>query len=130
MSKIARVTLLQALSYRGGAPMAVWLLHRISGLGILLFVSMHIVAAFFLFAVQGATGAMAESITLFYESLPVQIFMLFAVIYHAINGARIVVLDMWPSLMHFNREALWLQWALFLPMFLLPAVLMVLGHGS
>jgi len=29
--------------------------------------------------------------------------------------------------MPYNREAMWVQWALFLPMFLLPAVLMVLG---
>ena len=43
------------------------------------------------------------------------------------NGLRIVVLDMWPALHRFNREAMWVQWALFLPLFLLPAFLIAVG---
>jgi len=127
MSRLARVTLAQALAYRGGQPMLAWLLHRISGIGIVFFVSMHVVAAFLVYSVQGTTGNVANALTDFYESTPMQVFMLFAVLYHAINGLRIVILDMWPALMPYNREAMWVQWALFLPMFLLPAVLMVLG---
>ncbi len=128
MSKVARVPLPTALSYRGGMPMLAWLLHRISGIGIVIFVSMHVFAAFFLYAVPGgATNAIAAALTDFYEALPMQIFMLFAVLYHAFNGLRIVVLDMFPGLWKFNREAMWVQWALFLPMFLLPAALMIMG---
>ncbi len=127
MSKLARVTLPQALAYRGGQPMLAWLLHRISGIGIVFFVSMHIVAAFLLYSVQGTTGDVANALTDVYESTPMQVFMLFAVLYHAINGLRIVILDMWPALHRFNREAMWVQWALFLPMFLLPAFLMIMG---
>ncbi len=127
MSKLARVSLPRALSYRGGQPMIAWLLHRISAIGIVVFVSMHIWAAFFLYAVEGMTGSIAGALTDFYEALPVQIFVLFCVLYHAINGLRIVVLDMWPSLYRFNREAMWVQWAIFLPLFLLPVVLMITG---
>jgi succinate dehydrogenase / fumarate reductase, cytochrome b subunit len=128
MSKVARVSLPTALSYRGGLPMLAWLLHRISGIGIVVFVSMHVIAAFFVYAVPGgAANAIAAALTDFYEALPMQIFILFAVLYHAINGLRIVVLDMFPDLWKFNREAMWMQWALFLPMFLLPAALMIMG---
>lgn len=127
MSRLARVTIPQFLAYRGGQPMIAWLLHRISGVGIVLFVSLHVVAAFFLNAVQGTTGDVANALTTFYESLPMQVFILFCVLYHATNGLRIVILDMWPALHRFNREAMWVQWALFLPMFLLPAALMVMG---
>lgn len=129
MSRLARVSLPRALSYRGGQPMLAWLLHRISGIGIVFFVSMHVWAAFFLYSVESTspTGAVSEALTLFYESLPMQVFILFAVLYHAINGLRIVILDMWPSLYRYNREAMWVQWALFLPMFLLPATLMIIG---
>jgi succinate dehydrogenase / fumarate reductase, cytochrome b subunit len=128
MSKVARVSLPTALSYRGGLPMLAWLLHRISGIGIVVFVSMHVIAAFFVYAVAGgAANAIAAALTDFYEALPMQIFILFAVLYHAINGLRIVVLDMFPGLWKFNREAMWVQWALFLPMFLLPTALMIMG---
>jgi succinate dehydrogenase / fumarate reductase, cytochrome b subunit len=128
MSKLARVTLPQALGYRGGQPMTAWLLHRISAIGIVLFVSMHVFAAFFLYATTGgSTNAIANGLTSLYESLPVQIFVLFCVLYHATNGLRIVVLDMWPGLHRFKHEAMWVQWALFLPMFILPAFLMIAG---
>lgn len=130
MSRLARVTLGQALRYRGGQPMVAWLLHRITGLGILVFVSMHVLAAFFLYSTEGGpTNAVADWLTSLYESLPMQVFILFCVLFHAMNGLRIVVLDMWPGLIHYNREAMWVQWALFLPLFLIPAVLMIL-RGS
>lgn len=127
MSRLARVTLFQALAYRGGQPMLAWLLHRISGIGIVVFVGMHVFAGFFLYAVQGTTGDIANFLTDVYESVPMQVFVLFAVLYHAFNGLRIVILDMWPALHRFNREAMWLQWALFLPLFLLPAFLIITG---
>jgi succinate dehydrogenase / fumarate reductase cytochrome b subunit len=128
MSKLARVSLPRALAYRGGQPMIAWLLHRISGIGIVVFVSMHVLAAFFLYSVESTsvTGAVSDAMTTFYEALPMQVFMLFAVLYHAINGLRIVVLDMFPALWKYNREAMWVQWAVFLPAFILPAALMVM----
>lgn len=128
MSKLARVTLPSALSYRGGWPYVSWLLHRISGIGIVFFVSMHILAAFFLYGTEGGvTNAVSNLLTDFYEALPMQIFILFAVLYHAMHGLRLVILDMFPRLWEYNREAMWVQWALFLPMFLLPAALMIMG---
>lgn len=127
MSKLARVTLPQALAYRGGGPMIAWLLHRLSGIGIVLFVAMHVLSAFLVYSVEGATGAMANFVTDVYIGVPMQVFVLFAVLYHGINGLRVVILDMWPALMRYNREAMWVQWALFLPMFLLPAALIIMG---
>lgn len=128
MSKLARVSLPTALAYRGGQPMIAWLLHRISGIGIVFFVSMHVLAAFFLYSVDSTstTGAVSDALTIVFEALPMQVFMLFAVLYHAVNGLRIVVLDMFPALWKYNREAMWVQWALFLPAFLLPAALMIM----
>jgi succinate dehydrogenase / fumarate reductase, cytochrome b subunit len=127
MSKLARVNFFRALGYRGGQPMWSWLLHRITAIGIVLFVSMHVWAAFFLYAVEGGpTATIAEALTEFFQALPMQIFILFSVLFHAINGLRIVILDMWPRLHPYHREAMWVQWALFLPLFLLPAVLMIM----
>ena len=127
MSRLSRVTLGQALGYRGGQPMMVWLLHRITGIGIVLFVGMHVLAAFMLYSTEGGTtNVVASALTSFYETLWVQLIVLFCVLFHAINGLRIVILDMWPSLIHYYREAMWVQWALFLPLFLVPAVLMIL----
>ncbi len=128
MSHLARVNLFQALGYRGGQPMLAWLLHRIAGIGIVLFVGTHVTAAFFLNAVTGGTtNTVANWLTGLYETKPVQIFVLFSLLWHGLNGLRIVVLDMWPALHRFHREAMWVQWALFLPLFLLPAFLIAVS---
>jgi succinate dehydrogenase/fumarate reductase cytochrome b subunit len=93
---------------------------------------MHVVAGFFLYSVEpeSITGQVSQALTIFYESLPMQIFILFSVLWHAINGLRIVVLDMWPSLIAYNREAMWVQWALFLPLFFLPSFLMIMQAAA
>ncbi len=84
--------------------------------------------AFLVYATTGGvTNVIANALTTFYALAPVQIFVLFCVLYHATNGLRIVILDMWPALHRFNKEAMWVQWALFLPMFLLPAALIAMG---
>jgi succinate dehydrogenase / fumarate reductase cytochrome b subunit len=128
MSKQARVTLSQFVAYRGGQPMLAWLLHRIAGIGIVLFVGLHVFAGFFLYAIEGgATSTAANALTDFYASRPMQVFLLFALLYHGLNGLRIVVLDMWPGLHRFHREAMWVQWAVFLPVFSLLAFLIALG---
>jgi succinate dehydrogenase / fumarate reductase cytochrome b subunit len=101
--------------------MLAWALHRLTGLGILVFVGIHVVAAFFLNALG---DNISTTITIIYESKPFQIFIYFCVLYHAFNGLRLIVEDLWPPLLRFHRELLWFQWIVFLPVFGLPAFLM------
>jgi succinate dehydrogenase/fumarate reductase cytochrome b subunit len=39
------------------------------------------------------------------------------VIFHALNGLRIAILDIWPRFLTYQREALWLQWFIFVPVY-------------
>ncbi len=39
---------LRGIGYRGGGPMLSWMLHRIGGLAMVLFVGLHIAAGFFM----------------------------------------------------------------------------------
>jgi succinate dehydrogenase / fumarate reductase cytochrome b subunit len=115
---------LEALRYQGKENMLTWVLHRITGLGILLFVSTHVVAAFFLNALN---DNISTAITAWYESRSVQVFVYFCVLYHAFNGLRVILEDFYPSLLRYHRELIWLQWAIFLPVFGLPALFMLQG---
>ncbi|NOY99698.1 MAG: hypothetical protein GXP40_10940 [Chloroflexi bacterium] len=108
------VGLLEGLKYRGGGPMLAWLLHRISGLGILVFVGLHILAAFLTQQFGSDAGIF---INIIYESWAFQIFIFFCVLFHAINGLRIIILDLWPALLEYQREAIWLEWFVFIPIF-------------
>lgn len=108
--------------YRGGGPMLAWVLHRISGLGMIIFVSLHVLASFF----QHQLGnELATTINIIYESLYFQIFIYFVVVFHTLNGLRIVILDTWPAMLEYQREATWLQWLIFIPVYGLTVFIMV-----
>jgi succinate dehydrogenase / fumarate reductase cytochrome b subunit len=90
--------------------MLTFVLHRIGGLGMAIFVTMHIVASFF----GGEVGGFLNGI---YENWFFQIFVFFSALFHAINGLRITILDLWPKLLEHQQEAIWVEWAIFIPVF-------------
>lgn len=114
MSLNRKVGFLAGLKYQGGGPMLAWMLHRISGLAILVFVGLHVVASFFM---QQTGSDLATNINIVYESWIFQIFVTFVVLFHALNGLRIAILDVWPKYLVFQREAIWLQWLVFIPVY-------------
>lgn len=115
---------LKGIRYRGGGPMLSWVLHRIGGLAIILFVGGHVLSSFF----QYQLGSdLATEINVIYESIYFQVVVFFVVIFHAINGLRIIILDTWPKLLEYQREATWLQWLIFLPVYGLAIFIMVMN---
>jgi succinate dehydrogenase / fumarate reductase cytochrome b subunit len=112
----------EGLKYRGGGPMIAWMLHRITGVGILVFVSLHVVASFFM---QQTGSEIATSMNIVYESWIFQIMMAFFVIFHALNGLRVAIQDLWPQSQMYQREALWLEWLVIAPVFGLTAVFLI-----
>jgi succinate dehydrogenase / fumarate reductase cytochrome b subunit len=120
------VSLVEGLRYQGKGPMLTFILHRISGLGMVVFVGLHVLAAFLTNQAFGThVGIFIDRI---YENWGFQIFIFFCVLFHAINGLRIVILDLWPKLIEHQREAIWLEWFVFVPIFGL-AVYMIVQSG-
>jgi succinate dehydrogenase / fumarate reductase, cytochrome b subunit len=118
-----QVGLKQGFRYKGGGPMLVWVLHRISGIGMALFVGAHILASF---SSQLFGWNLAKSINILYESPAFQIVVFFCALFHAINGLRITILDLSPKLIEHQREAIWVEWAVFLPIYVI-AVLVIIS---
>lgn len=112
------VSLATGLRYKGKGPMLTFVLHRISGLGIAIFVGAHILASFL-------SGPVGRSINVIYESWIFQIFVFFCVLFHVINGLRITILDLWPNLIEYQREAIWVEWAVFMPLFCIAIIVIV-----
>jgi succinate dehydrogenase / fumarate reductase cytochrome b subunit len=106
------VSLSAGLRYKGPAGYLTYILHRIGGLGMAVFITLHILASF----IGGRTGGTLNDI---YQNWAVQIFIFFCVLFHAINGLRITILDLIPKLLDYQREAIWLQYAVFIPLFAL-----------
>jgi succinate dehydrogenase / fumarate reductase cytochrome b subunit len=112
------VSLVTGLRYQGKDPMLTFVLHRIGGLGIAIFVGTHILASFF-------GGQVGQSINVIYENWIFQIFVFFCALFHAINGLRITILDLWPNLIEYQREAIWVEWAVFIPLFGIAVIVIV-----
>ena len=124
MSLNRNVSLATGLRYRGQGPMLTFVLHRIGGLGMAIFVTMHILASF----LGGDIGKFLNDV---YQNWLFQIFIFFCALFHAINGLRITVMDLWPALLVHQREAIWLEWMIFLPVYGLAAfVILSTGMGG
>jgi succinate dehydrogenase / fumarate reductase cytochrome b subunit len=66
---------------------------------------------------QQVGSDLAIAINTVYESPWFQVFIVFCVLFHALNGLRIAVLDLWPQLLEYQREALWLEWLILAPVY-------------
>jgi succinate dehydrogenase / fumarate reductase cytochrome b subunit len=117
------VGLATALRYRGQGPMLTFILHRISGLGMAVFITVHILSS-----IGGKTGIYLNGL---YESWVFQVVIFFCVLFHIINGLRITIFDLWPSLLAHEREAIWLEWPVFLALYGVSVLVIVrAGLGS
>ena len=86
----------QGITYRGKDGHYAWLLHRAGGLGIVLFLFLHILDIFLV----GVGEEIFEFFLFIYHSAPAKVFvmaLLFGVFFHAFNGVRIILVDFWPD---------------------------------
>ena len=116
------VSLLTGLRYKGQGPMLTYVLHRIGGLGMAIFITIHMLSSF----LGGKSVTFVNSI---YENWVFQIFIFFCVLFHAINGLRITILDLFPKLIEHEHEAMWIEWAVFLPIYAI-AVLVIIKTAT
>jgi succinate dehydrogenase / fumarate reductase cytochrome b subunit len=113
------VSLWTGLRYKGQGPYLTFILHRIGGLGMGIFVTMHILVSF----LGGSVGTFLNDV---YKHWAFQIFIFFCALFHAINGLRITLLDLFPKLIEHHREAIWIEWAIFLPVFGISALVILM----
>lgn len=82
------------ITYRGGVGQLSFILHRLTGLGTLLFLVVHVVDTSTVFFFP----SFYKDAIAVYRSVPFmigEIFLVFSVIYHGVNGARIAILDLY-----------------------------------
>jgi succinate dehydrogenase / fumarate reductase, cytochrome b subunit len=91
------------LTYRGGEGMLAWAFHRISGVAIWAFILLHVVDIW----LAQVNPVLYDDVLMFYASPVGRIFEMLlgaALLYHALNGLRIIVMDFWPRLTRFHRQ--------------------------
>ena len=101
-------------SYRAGGPpiyagdpgQYAWVLHRATGIGILFFLLVHIIDI----ALIGLGRDVYDASVEFYgrvELIPMEIALVGAVVYHTLNGLRIILIDFWHVGYRRERQLFW-----------------------
>lgn len=120
------LTLTETLRYRGAIGQWSWVLHRITGLGVVLFITLHIVdtswAVFY-------PELYVEAIAVYQTPLfTIGEFILVAcVVYHAFNGLRIALFDFKPQWWKHQQKAAYYVLAL-TAIVLIPAFIIMFNH--
>jgi succinate dehydrogenase / fumarate reductase cytochrome b subunit len=100
------------LRYRGSEGMVAWAFHRISGLAIWVFIVLHV----FDIWLSGANPTLYDDLLVIYGS-PVgrvgEMLLGAALLYHALNGLRIVIMDFWPAMTRWHRQIWYVNWVIF-----------------
>ena len=114
-------------AYRGGIGQWSWAAHRITGILVLAFLFGHIVDTF---AIGFGPELYDETIALYKQwwFMPIEVALIAATLYHALNGLRIILFDFWPSLALKQRTFAYAQLVLFLIGFV-PAAIFMLRHA-
>lgn len=92
--------------YRGREGQWSWIAHRVTGVGILLFLFAHIIDT----AMLGWGPETYNKVVALYHNPIVEIMelgLVAAVIYHAVNGIRIMIIDFWPQATLHHRRLTW-----------------------
>ncbi len=115
------------LSYRGREGLLAFLLHRISGLGTLLFLIIHILDTALVYF---APDLYAEIIGLYRSTLfgIGEIGLVFCVLFHGVNGLRIAIFDLWaPRFWKIpeQRNSVWITLVVAVVLWLPAAAIMV-----
>lgn len=98
--------------YRGGIGHWTWLAHRISGVAIVYFLTLHI---FETLQLRLGPEAYNEATAVYKQPWfrPFEFLLVMAVVYHAFNGIRVTLLDFIPKLNLYPRVIFWCGVVLF-----------------
>jgi len=110
--------------YRGDPGMWSWVLHRISGATIFFFLFVHVIDT----ALVRVSPQAYNEVVGTYKTPIVGLMeagLVAAVLYHALNGIRVILIDSWSQGPRYQRQMLWIVAVVFIVV--LAAAFIVLG---
>jgi succinate dehydrogenase / fumarate reductase, cytochrome b subunit len=112
--------------YKGGIGQWSWVAHRVTGVGIIAFLFGHIVDTF---AIGFGPELYNETVSLYKQwwFTPAEVVLIGAVIYHALNGLRIILFDFYPGLALKQKTFAYAELVLFVAAFVPAAIFMLVN---
>jgi len=123
---MAAVTnLFRAVTYRGREGQIAWMLHRVTGVGVFLFLALHIIDIF----LMSFGPDTFEALLFIYHQFIFRLLIIFGfylgLLYHALNGMRVTIIDFWPHLAPMQARLWWIQMAIFVLLYVPSAYVML-----
>lgn len=111
--------------YRGSPGMLAWVLHRITGLAVLLFLFMHIIETSML---MRGPEAYNRALDLYRQPWfkPIEFLLVAAVLYHAGNGLMVMFMEWRPTPSRAYRRMFWVGAGVYAAV-LIPVAYFMLG---
>ena len=105
------------MMYRGGVGQWSWLLHRVTGVGVLVFLCLHILDTAM---IMWGPAAYNHMVQLYRNPFfrPMEVGLLAAVLFHALNGLRVIVVDVWSQGSRHQKTLFYGVLIIFWPVFL------------
>lgn len=116
----------ESLRYKGSGQI-LWLLHRISGLGVVIFLGTHI----FGMSMAAFSPPLHDAMLAVYKT-PLfsigELLLAACLIFHAVNGTRVAILELRPSL--WEKQAVATRWSIIITLILLAPTLIIMAYKS
>lgn len=110
--------------YRGQAGQWAWVLHRVSGIAVALFLLIHIIDTFaFGFGPEVYDALLALWAEPVFLALQVPLYA--AVVYHALNGIRVTIIDFWGPGSLYQERLFWAELVLFFVLVIPGSIIML-----
>jgi succinate dehydrogenase / fumarate reductase cytochrome b subunit len=121
----AITNIFRAVTYRGLEGQLAWMLHRVTGVGVFVFLALHILNIF----LMSFPSHVFNSVLFFYHSPGFKLLSIFGlylgVLYHALNGIRVMIVDFWPGAAKYQAPLWRIQVVIFLILFAPSAAIML-----
>ena len=121
----AIASMFQAVTYRGGEGQIAWMLHRVTGVGVFLFLGLHILNIF----LMSFPSHVFNSVLFLYHSVLFKLLSIFGLylglLYHALNGIRVMIVDFWPGAGKYQAPLWRVQMVVFFLVFVPSAAIML-----
>lgn len=99
--------------YKGGIGMWSWILHRVTGVCIALFLLIHIIDT----VILGWDEELYNEVMTLY-TLPLfrigEIILVAMVLFHALNGIRIIIVNFWSKGADFQKQLFYIELIIFI----------------
>lgn len=112
--------------YRGREGMWSWVAHRITGVSVFLFLFVHVLDTALVRVDAGIYDAVIDTYKTPLVNL-LEVGLVAMVLFHALNGLRIILVDFWSKGPKYQKQMLWAVVAVWLSL-LIPATYFMTRH--